>query len=986
MAICWPSLILLLYALLIRANATSNYTLSAELTNFIPTCARECFASFLISNFPPGTCSTRSMLDFLCSQNSTSGYTVGEGAVQCIISEISIGLCKGDSTKHSVVQRAYGMCSGQPSALPNTHATITATLVIQTSMSSIVLVAPTPTAFSSLNSRRSSIITSTSIITTTRAALSSTYPATTSSQSPSSTAPSSAVSLLPVASETSSPEPGLTKNQIVGITVASVGGGAVAVGLLIVFFCCRRRRKKRLRESDLIPFQPEPNYIVMDTKKHKYRSFKGPTERIPGGTRNGVAAKIPHRIPLRLDTSSPNIFSRKSIRSETVGLAISPGQENSPAEQRCRSSKLLPEKPTLTLRVPQQANASIGFSSEPIMQHLTVSRQSTTTQFEEDCDYSADAVVAWDGSWTAKSSSQALDTRIGNWQTIRMVDPEPSDIAPGEVSAWRPGQTSNSTVNIPDFYIRPLSVNGKEIGSFSQSRAPITNAPQEQQPLSVPEHDGSSTASSSLNSNPGSVASAEQGCNSSAKPQKNRSSDQQSGSCDPEPIILGDRSKEPRIAGTDLTLSPVVESPASGRSPVSYPKIPPPGEPRRLSQNTIRMVPPPAQLDFTKALDAGKPWLRHEMAAQARRESERAARAQQNQVQGQVGMQGIRSAHQQQRSREIREADTALPPVVLGFPAPPPALVPGTSKTTSPPATPSPQLFRSASQSKLLSPPLLRSRSQRTREVRNPPPQFLLPVQQTQFQNIESQPKNLTPPALLRSRSQMQREGRVTSPSQLQIYSQQSQQRYQQQPTNINSPLLNLVPPPLSLSLSQTMRKARTLSPLQTSQQSQPSTSNDEGPQSAISVSPLTFSQQAQAPQASTTRPHVNTPSAHPSITFSRSSSQISQHSTSTSSSLLQKRLGSQKASALTPNMTLKNEEDREKQIARWRLLNREERKDAKKAEWRPTLGREGGEEALSVQGEGTYEFESVELPITPGWVPKLTPTRRGDELFLSVQ
>jgi hypothetical protein len=33
------------------------------------------------------------------------------------------------------------------------------------------------------------------------------------------------------------------------------------------------------------------------------------------------------------------------------------------------------------------------------------------------------------------------------------------------------------------------------------------------------------------------------------------------------------------------------------------------------------------------------------------------------------------------------------------------------------------------------------------------------------------------------------------------------------------------------------------------------------------------------------------------------------------------------------------------------------------------------------------YEFErETELPDTPGWMPKLTPTRKGDELFLSVQ
>ena len=42
-------------------------------------------------------------------------------------------------------------------------------------------------------------------------------------------------------------------------------------------------------------------------------------------------------------------------------------------------------------------------------------------------------------------------------------------------------------------------------------------------------------------------------------------------------------------------------------------------------------------------------------------------------------------------------------------------------------------------------------------------------------------------------------------------------------------------------------------------------------------------------------------------------------------------------------------------------------------------------EDRLRVGGEGT-EFEREELPATPGWVPRLTPTRKGDELFLSVQ
>lgn len=100
MALCWPSLILLIYAFSIHANAAAtSYTLSTELTNFVPTCAQECFISFLDTNFPTSACSSKPMLDCLCSHNGTTGYTVGEGAVQCIISEINIGFCKGDDAK-----------------------------------------------------------------------------------------------------------------------------------------------------------------------------------------------------------------------------------------------------------------------------------------------------------------------------------------------------------------------------------------------------------------------------------------------------------------------------------------------------------------------------------------------------------------------------------------------------------------------------------------------------------------------------------------------------------------------------------------------------------------------------------------------------------------------------------------------------------------------------------------------------------------------
>lgn len=97
MALCWPSLILLLSAFLTYANAA--FTLSSELTKFVPTCAQACFISFLDSNFDTVTCGTTPALDCLCSHNTTTGYTVGEGAVQCIISEDNVGFCKGNDAQ-----------------------------------------------------------------------------------------------------------------------------------------------------------------------------------------------------------------------------------------------------------------------------------------------------------------------------------------------------------------------------------------------------------------------------------------------------------------------------------------------------------------------------------------------------------------------------------------------------------------------------------------------------------------------------------------------------------------------------------------------------------------------------------------------------------------------------------------------------------------------------------------------------------------------
>ncbi|KAE9375495.1 hypothetical protein N431DRAFT_463577 [Stipitochalara longipes BDJ] len=871
MALCWLSLILLLiYTFSTYANA--SFTLTPEVTNFIPTCAQACFISFLDSNFEPTTCGTTPALDCLCSHNTTTGYTVGEGAVQCIISEDNIGFCKGNDAQKSVVLTAFNMCAGQANALPNTHATITATLVVESSMPSIVLVASNPTTTQTINWSNTMSIKSTS-----------TTAFVTSTGTPSKSAPAGGTysAMASSMSPTPSATVPLTRPQIIGITVASIGGGTVALGCLIIFACWRRRQYRKARESNLLPFQMDPS---TGSTEHKFEGFKGPTERGGPGKLNGLAGRIPPKVPPRLEISNPNMFSRRSVMQETIGLAISPETKINQQRQQ-RQSRLLPEKPNLKLQmVPSQARRQPGglAFSQPVTRPLDVSRQSTATQFEED-EESADTAMARDDTWRSNSGGpeQIWDYSTGRWITTRPADSPPQiQVLPrnttgGEGQSELPGQASNVTMS-PNSYVKPLTL-GSKVGSFSQPRRPDAyqkpqpqqyqqqyqqqpqpQQQQQQQPrLGIPTQNGRPiTATSSIYSQRGSLPASEVARHSNHHA---RRSYRQAGpydhnsigsltSFDTEGSIVSPVDQDPKTAEA---LSPVMESPASGRSPVSYPKIP-----GRLSATTIRLVPPPPQPDFTKALGsqagAGKPWRQAEIAAQRERE-----RAQvQSQQQERQPVRPFRLASSQQRGDS---EDTAYE-----YPAPP---------------------AKAAARSQARVPPQYQKEA--------PPQNYYLPRLQTQIQNK--------------------------------------------------------IPPPPSKP------------PLTDATGGWGFTPSD----SSLAPKPLQL---------------------HPSITFTRSSSTMSQYSTaskiSTSSSLLAKRRGEQKATALT---LLKNEEEK-KRNGKWRVLGKEDIEEAKKVDWRPMLASGRGEDKGEYEARTGQQLERTELPNTPGWVPKLTPTRRGDELFLSVQ
>src|SRR5450432_1336799 len=139
MVLLSASILVLLYALpstsltSAQLSTSNSYSLSNDITTYIPACAQPCFQSFVETSFPSSVCSTSPSLNCLCSHSSTSGFTVGEGALQCILAEQNVNACQGVNSSSTVVLNALNMCVGRSNALPNTHSTITATLMVPSS-------------------------------------------------------------------------------------------------------------------------------------------------------------------------------------------------------------------------------------------------------------------------------------------------------------------------------------------------------------------------------------------------------------------------------------------------------------------------------------------------------------------------------------------------------------------------------------------------------------------------------------------------------------------------------------------------------------------------------------------------------------------------------------------------------------------------------------------------------------------------------------
>ena len=335
-------------------QSSTSTCLPQSLISEIPSCAVTCITSFTSLNYPGATCANTSDLTYLCTQPNSSGLTIGEGSVQCIVSSC-IGQDKADV-------EAYNICNGIANARPNTAKTITATIIgtstpipTSTSPSTTMTFFPatigTPTSLQDVSTIVMATDSPTWIIggpsATATAAATTTKGS--SSNTRASSIPGTTSGATAVADDTAY-RGSLKTPQIVGIAVGGAATVLIVSGLFLLFLWLRRRRRERRRSQ-------RRSRIVEQTPPPNYQSPPKKAEPIFDNSGSFLAAPSPNG---RFYGSQPTMedkrrsFWRKSIKPEEIGVAVSPKMPaDSPpvsASSEQSFSLLLPAVPAAALR------------------------------------------------------------------------------------------------------------------------------------------------------------------------------------------------------------------------------------------------------------------------------------------------------------------------------------------------------------------------------------------------------------------------------------------------------------------------------------------------------------------------------------------------------------------------------------------------------------------------------------------------------------
>ena len=433
------------------AGPASMGSLTPILAQVTRPCAQGCLESFIDINFPSASCGTPPDFGCLCVSNSASGLTIGEGGLECLYSQ-----CPDYDFDNSVAYSVYEVCSNIQGAKPNTHSTLTATVPTVPSTTDEARTTRSGSTSLSHNSSSRSIFPSTSsaafgtnTVTTTATVSTSHFPKSTSSidssrttkaasdgvgpntistitsttstssstiLSTSSTAAATSSSAVAAAAAAAATKPVLTKPQIAGVTVASVGGAAVAFGLILFVFCLRRKHGKRRSGwsfgGDKIIDSEETTPDMGGGAFETHSQHSSPPA--------VVAVPPPLRRDLRIVTPSSssddgwNRYQRSMNPEEDTVLPVHPPPLTSlnhspidpitPASYRT-SSQLLPDKPTYSLfppplRItPRNSSAPAGLrpSGSTAPQHGTSPHTKYSPRFPSNLDTSQAHLQAGSG-------------------------------------------------------------------------------------------------------------------------------------------------------------------------------------------------------------------------------------------------------------------------------------------------------------------------------------------------------------------------------------------------------------------------------------------------------------------------------------------------------------------------------------------------------------------------------------------------------------
>lgn len=344
------------------------------------------------------------------------------------------------------------MCDSLPSALPNTHSTLSATIVFPSSGTGGVII-ETPSATTTIISSTTRTTTTTvpstsrpavtSASTTPSTFATSTFASTTRSSttpvitSSTATTTSGAPTTVPISG--SSPAITLENGQIIGISIGIAGAIALA---LIAIFLARRTRRRNFPDMDGAQFAPEKEQgkgKVVDRVSRVFHisppifRFSRPlnSQQSYNGYQNidrstiGVAISRPRstataRFSKRLSKQRPATdHNAQALAKESIPQQSSrqmPDEMGRPttAPVERPTSRLLPAKPTLTLAIPPPA-ATRTTSSQPPLTDRT-STLTNNTAFA-DLDSAAVEGTVWRPPPSDPQSATALYVadRWGNW-------------------------------------------------------------------------------------------------------------------------------------------------------------------------------------------------------------------------------------------------------------------------------------------------------------------------------------------------------------------------------------------------------------------------------------------------------------------------------------------------------------------------------------------------------------------------------------------